>query len=44
MVKGQPMNTMELTEWAEKRAEMDFARRERIKDGAKVVLDALKLR
>lgn len=38
------MSVVELISWAEARAERDFGQREGVKEGARVVLDALKLR
>jgi hypothetical protein len=38
------MGMPDFVAWAEKRAERDFERREGIRDTAKVVLDALRLR
>jgi hypothetical protein len=40
----QAMGMPDFVAWAEKRAERDFERREGIRDTAKVVLDALRLR
>ena len=38
------MGMLDITAWAERRAELEFARKEGVKNGAKVVLDALKMR